>query len=80
MKKEFVDQIAHIFVFLAIVGIPAISSSILSCAISGFLFGLFVEIKERGSVITVGNIKRALRSWKDLLGYTIGGIILGLLL
>lgn len=80
IKKELRDQVAHIAAFLVVVGIPLFFPSVLACVISGFLFGFVIEVKERGSTITMENVKKALHSWKDLLGYSAGGLLLGMML
>ena len=74
MIKELIDQTAHalsaVFIFL----IFSLGGYI-GGAIAGFLVGLVRELTEEGATVTLDAFKRAILSWKDLLFWSIGGLL-----
>lgn len=76
--KELRDQALHcaaaILCLLPLVLIPVIGG-----LVSGFLAGLIREVTEEGDPVSLEKVRAALGSWKDLCGWSLGGLIVGLL-
>lgn len=72
--KELRDQTAHVlaavFIFAAFT-----CGGLLGAAFAGFLIGMVREVTEEGAVVTLDAIKNAIKSWKDLLFWSIGGLL-----
>lgn len=75
--KELRDQPAHAGAAILCLSPIVILPGIIGGAISGFLCGMVREITEEGEV-SLESLKSALGSWKDLCGWTLGGVLLGL--
>ena len=77
MTKEIRDQLAHAgFAVLCLLPL-ALSPNIVGGAVSGFLCGMIREVTEEGEV-SLAAVRAALGSWKDLCGWSLGGLVLGL--
>lgn len=78
MQKELRDQLAHAgFAILCLLPL-AIAPNAIGGLFSGFCVGLVREVTEEGNPVSVDKLRAALGSWKDLLGWSLGGLILGL--
>lgn len=80
LKKELRDQSAHALT-AAVVLLPVlILPTLIGVPLSAFLCGVIREITEEGTPVTLVKIIKAVMTSKlDLVGWTIGGIILGVL-
>lgn len=79
MKGEALDQAAHAAAAI-ILALPVLLwPSVATCAWAGFVAGMIREVTEEGHPVTFRKIGRALGSWEDLLGWTIGGALAGLI-
>jgi len=75
--KDIANDLAHIFFVILVLWLSSLGW--VWCMLSGFFIGWLVELKEEDS-----NVLRW-ESWghigiRDLIGYTIGGLAIGLLL
>jgi hypothetical protein len=78
MKKELRDQALHCAAAILCLLPVALAPNILTGALSGLLAGLIREVTEEGDPVSLASILAALRSWKDLCGWALGGLIVGL--
>jgi hypothetical protein len=79
MNKQIRDQLAHAgAAFLCLLPL-AIAPNIIGGILSGFLVGLVREVTEEGDPVSIDKLRAALGSWKDLLGWTLGGLVLGII-
>lgn len=79
--KEYRDQTAHFaaaFLIVALANLLGANVGPLPGALIGFAPGLVREITEEGEV-SLAALLRALRSHRDLLFWTLGGAVAGLL-
>lgn len=76
--KELRDQLAHAGAAILCLLPVALFPNILTGLVSGFLAGMIREVTEEGEV-SLAAIRAALGSWKDLCGWSLGGLIVGLL-
>ena len=77
--KEIRDQAAHAAAAVLCLLPLAIAPNVIGGVLSGFLVGLVREVTEEGDPVSIDKLRAALGSWKDLLGWSLGGLILGLL-
>lgn len=85
-RQEFRDQAAHAgTVLLAVLPLAlclAISAewpaTLLAGVWAGLAIGFLAEVKERASAVTLDTLSAALHSWKDLAGYSTGGLIVAI--
>lgn len=82
-KRRWLDDIGHIFLPLAVIGFTSLAvfwiawkGAIIVGASMGFLYGYFMEAKERNSAVFKARFSTF--SKRDLLGYTAGGVLGGL--
>lgn len=77
MARELKNGLYHagwaIFVLLPI---PLIGG-VFGYTLAGLLAGMIREVTEEGTPVTAESIFDAMFSWRDLLGWTIGGLVLG---
>jgi len=77
--RPILDQVAHGGV-IAVALVPVLlAPGVLSCGWAGFAIGLLAEIKERGKIVDAILLRRALASKADLAGYTLAGVLVGLI-
>jgi hypothetical protein len=76
--KELRDQLAHAGAAILCLLPLAIAPNFIGGILSGFLVGLVREVTEEGDPVSVDKLRAALGSWKDLCGWSLGGLILGL--
>jgi hypothetical protein len=76
--RELRDQLAHASAAILCLLPVALAPNILTGAISGFLCGMIREVTEEGE-ISLPAIKAALGSWKDLCGWSLGGLFVGII-
>ena len=79
MKKEIRDQLAHAGAALLCLLPLAIFPGYIGGALSGFLCGMIREVTEEGDPVSLGSVKDALHSWKDLTAWTLGGALVGII-
>lgn len=79
MKAEIRDQLAHAGAALLCLLPLAILPGYIGGAISGFLCGMIREVTEEGDPVSLGSIRSALHSWKDLTAWTLGGALVGII-
>jgi len=72
LRKELIDQSAHAAAAFLIVGLLILFPSVLTATLGGLACGLIREITEDGSILSPGSLR-------DLAGWTLGGLIAGLL-
>lgn len=77
--KEFRDQSAHVAAALVALLPLAFVPGLVAFLWAGFMLGLVREITEEGSPVTGAKVLQALRSWPDLLFWTIGGGLAGVI-
>ena len=77
MKKEIRDQFAHAGAALLCLLPLALLPGYIGGALSGFLCGMIREVTEEGDPVSLGSVKAALHSWKDLTAWTLGGALVG---
>lgn len=76
LKKEVVDQGAHMIAAALIVICLATSSNLLQCVALGFACGFIRELTEEGTPTTLATARAAIRkSPLDLSFWTLGGLI-----
>lgn len=78
MTKEIRDQLAHAGAAILCLLPVALAPNIFTGMVSGFLCGMIREVTEEGE-ISLAAVRHALGSWKDLCGWSLGGLIVGLL-
>lgn len=78
-KKELIDQTAHLTAAFVVLAPVFIAPGALSGAWSGLCLGYVRELTEEGAVVDLGAIWAAFGSWRDLLFWTLGGAIAGLI-
>jgi hypothetical protein len=76
--KELRDQAAHAAAALLCLLPLALAPNAIGGTFSGFLIGLVREVTEEGVPVSADKLRAALGSWKDLCGWSLGGLILGL--
>lgn len=76
--NETRDQLAHAAVVIIALLPLLLQPHFVTGIWAGLVIGLLAEVKERGSSITRASIRDALGSWKDLGGYSFGGLIIGI--
>lgn len=74
LTRELRDQSAHAAV-AAIVVIMAALFGFVGAVFAAFTVGLVREVTEEGTPVTGAKLVRALGSWRDLLGWSAGGVI-----
>ncbi len=79
MIKEIRDQALHCAAAALCLLPVALAPNFFTGAISGALAGLIREVTEEGDPVSIEKVKAALRSWKDLCGWAVGGLIVGLI-
>ena len=79
MNKEVRDQSAHAAVG-AVVVIVASLFGFIGAIFAAFIVGMVREVTEEGTPVTGSKVMRALGSWKDLLGWTAGGLLAAVML
>ena len=77
--KELRDQSAHVAAALVALLPLALMPGLVAFMWAGFMLGLVREITEEGSPVTGTKVVKALRSWLDLLFWTIGGGLAGVI-
>ena len=77
--KELRDQAAHAAAAVLCLLPLAIAPNIVGGILSGFCIGVVREVTEEGDPVSIDKLRAALGSWQDLLGWSLGGLILGLL-
>jgi hypothetical protein len=77
--KEIREQLAHVGAAILCLLPLAIAPNIVGGILSGFLVGLVREVSEEGNPVSIDKLRAALGSWKDLCGWSLGGLILGLI-
>ena len=77
--KELRDQVAH-FLAATVALFPLVCwPGVLTFTWAGFMLGLVREVTEEGAPVTGPKALRALRSWRDLTFWTLGGTFVGVL-
>ena len=78
MKKEIVDQAAHLIAALLIF-LVFFYGGIVGALFAGFSVGYVRELTEEGDRVTLAAARLALGSWKDLSFWTLGSLLAKLL-
>lgn len=78
IRKELRDQAAHFGAGLVFALPLAIDVNPLTGIIATGGYGLVREVTEEGAPVTLAKVRAALRSWKDLLGWSLPGLLIGL--
>lgn len=79
MPRRYYDDAAHIiFAILLLLPIALLGVNLFSATVTAFFFGLIREVTEEGDPVSPESVLDALQSWRDLVGWTAGGLILGL--
>lgn len=77
MYKELRDQALHALWAIISCAPVILAPNPITGAWAGFAIGLVREVTEEGE-ISLAALNRALGSWRDLLGWSAGGAIIGL--
>ena len=78
-RKQIIDQGSHLSAAILVLVPLVMAPGLLSGAWAGFWLGYVREITEEGAVVTLASIKAAFGSKLDLIFWTAGGALSGLL-
>lgn len=79
MNRELKNGLYHALgAIAALAPAAAFPTNPVAWLYAGLCYGLVREVTEEGSPVTAEKIFDAFTSWRDLLGWTIGGLILGI--
>ena len=73
-KKEVIDQSSHVVVAI-LVFILFTLGGYFGALLAGFIMGMIREVTEEGATVDVDKLLSAIKSWKDLLFWSIGGLL-----
>lgn len=77
--KELRDQAAHFTAAVVALAPVAALPGPVTFMWAGFCCGMIREITEEGDPVTLAKAVKALHSWKDILFWSLGGLLVGII-
>lgn len=74
--RDFANDLAHIVFAMFVLWLP--SSGLIGYVIAGAYIGLLIELKEEDPNVLKVLLKPV--NWRDIFGYAIGGLFIGLIM